>query len=258
MKMVALAALCAVAGAASAQVQTRTEANFGTSKTQDGTIEYGAQSYTGQGTGFGGALGNGTIYMGADASGLSIGFRNGADLNDNATILFNVNGSGLTTQSLRNDNSDGGRASSTYGVANGTVKYPISVSYSLVFGSFGVVLFQLTNSGPINFLQFDGSSYNTGNGVKDREIKISWASLGGSAASFIDWFAYYTSGSQYMSNEGSPLSPGYGGTRDGGGNIGFGDGSDVTIGGFNRFVVPTPGSMALLGLAGLVAGRRRR
>lgn len=259
--IVALAGLGASAQAG--LVTTRIEANPAGPRSADNTLsanEYGAgnsQSYAGNAaTGFGGTLGNGTVYMGASNTNWQVGWQPGGNVNDLFVIYFNVDGGGTITSQLGNDVSDGGRRASTLPASGqgASVNYPITVTHTLVFGNFGAVLFQLTSSGPINFLQFSGSA--GGGGATFREISIPYATIGGSMGSTINWFGLYTAESGYLSNESIPGTNAWTGNLDGGTNIGFNAGT-LTIANYNRFI-PTPGAMALLGLGGLVAGRRRR
>lgn len=259
--IVALAGLSASAQAG--LVTTRIEANPAGARAADNTLsanEYGAgnsQSYAGNAaTGFGGTLGNSTVYMGASSTNWQVGWQPGGSVNDLFVIYFNVDGGGTITSQLGNDVSDGGRRASTLPASGqgASVNYPITVTHTLVFGNFGAVLFQLTSSGPINFLQFSGSA--SGSGATFREISIPYATIGGSMGSTINWFGLYTAESGYLSNESIPGTNAWTGNLDGGTNIGFNAGT-LTIANYNRFI-PTPGAMALLGLGGLVAGRRRR
>ncbi|MBX9736237.1 MAG: hypothetical protein K2X32_04865 [Phycisphaerales bacterium] len=220
------------------------------------TDEYGignTQSYAGNGaTGFGGTVGNSTLYMATSATNLQIGWQPGGNLDGNLfAIYFNVNGGGTITTDLGNDVSDGGRRMATNPYGAGSLNYPITVQYSLVFGNFGAVLFQLTNSGSINFVApFFGGAGGSGNNF--REVSIAWSAIGGGLGSYIDYFTLYTNGNSFLSNEGHP-SPFFSGNPSGEST----PPATLTLNDYNRFI-PTPGAMALLGLGGLVAGRRRR
>lgn len=257
----ALAGSLVLVGSASAGlVTTRIEANVMAPKAADNVLspnEYGpgnSQSYAGSGGGFGGTVGAGTVYMGATTSNWHIGWQPGGDVNDLFTIYFNINSGGTITSSLANDLSDGGRRASTRPAANGQAGYPITVQYTLVFGNFGAVLFQLTDTGPINFLDFYGSA--SGGGPTFREVSIPWATLGAAPGSTVNWFGLYTSDSNYLSNEGMPNGGTWIGSTDGAGNPGFESGL-LFVENYHRFI-PTPGAVALLGMGALMAGRRRR
>ncbi|MBS0196705.1 MAG: hypothetical protein JSR77_08100 [Planctomycetes bacterium] len=226
-----------------------------------GAGEYGsgAYSYRGAGGGFGGTLGSGTMYFDSDATNLYIGLQVGGNLNDNVTILLDTRAGGFVDATM-SDQADGGRRNSTELALNADDAFPAGflADYSIVIGSFGIVSFELT-SGSLNFISYDGAF--TGNGTNFREFAIPLASIGSGANRNIDFFAAYVSDSGYASNESVPASP----ALQANGNPGFGDGQfGGTIGtpgyeNFDRFTtVPTPGALALLGLGGLVAGRRRR
>jgi len=254
--------ICAIAGlAGSAQaglITTRTEGNVNATRAADNVLsanEYGAgntQSYAGNGaTGFGGVVGNSTLYMGTSSTNLQIGWQPGADLTNNLfAIYFNVNGGGTITTDLANDVTDSGRRMATEPYGAGSLNYAIPVQYALVFGDFGAVLFQLTTTGGINFVApFFGGAGGSGNNF--REISIAWSSIGGGLGSYIDFFTLYANNS-FLSNEGHP-SAFFSGNPSGAST----PPATITLNDFNRFI-PTPGAMALLGLGGLVAGRRRR
>lgn len=257
----ALAGSLVLAGTASAGlITTRIEANVLAPKAADNVLspnEYGpgnSQSYAGSGSGFGGTVGSGTVYMGATTSDWFIGWQPGNNVNDLFTIYFNINSGGSITSSLANDLSDGGRRASTRPAANGQAGYPITVEYTLVFGNFGAVLFQLTNSGPITFLNFYGSA--SGSGPTFREVSIPWSTFSAAPGSTVNWFALYTSDTGYLSNEGMPNGGNWIGATDGAGNPGFNSGL-LFVENYHRFI-PTPGALALLGMGAVIAGRRRR
>lgn len=267
--VMAVGVLMVAAGSAMAgPTVTRTEANLAAPKAADNVLsadEYGignSQVYAGatNGSGFGGYVGNSRLYFAADATNLYIGWQPGADLGGNLfAVQFNNSGNGNFNSSadIVDDASDGGRRASTFASFNGQVNFPIASQFSLVFGDFGAVLFELTpdggNPNQISFRQFSGSA--GGGGATFREIAINWNTIGG-FGSFVDFFGYGVSDSGFVAGEGIPS---FGvGPDAGGGNPGFGDGSALNFTQFNRFEVPTPGAAALLGLGGLVAARRRR
>lgn len=256
--------VCALAGMATAGLtDTRTDTTP-TGAVVDGILspgEYGngAYNYAGAGSGFGGTLGNGTLYFDSDATNLYIGFQPGGDLNDNVTILFDTRAGGFTDATM-SDTGDGARRNSTELALNADDAFPAGflADFSIVIGSFGIVSFELTG-GSLNFIDYSGTF--TGNAATFREYALPLASLGTGPNSNIDFFAAYVSDGGYASNESIPASP----ALQANGNPGFGDGQfGGTIGtpgyeNFDRFqTVPTPGALALLGLGGLITARRRR
>ena len=259
--IVGLAALTSAAGAGLTDSYTDVTP---TGAVVDGILspgEYGngAYIYLGAGTGFGGTLGVGALYFDSDATNLYIGFQPGNNLNDNVTILLDTRAGGFIDSTM-SDTADGGRRNSTELALNTDDPFPngFFADFSIVIGSFGIVSFELTG-GSLNFIDYSGVF--TGNGTNFREYALPLASIGSGSNSAIDFFAAYISDGGYASNESIPASP----ALQANGNPGFGDGQfGGTIGtpgyeNFNRFItVPTPGSLALLGLAGLAAGRRRR
>jgi len=262
MKMVIAAmAVCALAGVATAGasglINTIVDLDVAGSSA-DGSLggsEYGngAFAYTGGGSGFGGSVGGGTIRFDSDNTNLYIGFSNGAvGLGNLVTIFLNTRAGGHTDASMF-DAADGGRRVSTNLSANVDDLFAPEFlpDFSLVFSSGFGVLFELQSNAPINFIS------NAGNAGDDafREFVIPLATLGitGGLASNIDFFVAYISDTSFGSNESIPAGP-----INQGGNPGF-DGPSAGYGNYNRFTtVPTPGALALLGMSGLVATRRRR
>jgi hypothetical protein len=211
----------------------------------------------GAGSGFGGALGNGGISMDVVGTDLVISFSAGGGLGDNIVGIFLDTRSGGFTDADMNDNADGGRRVISNLTRDINDNFPAGMGapdFGLGIGGFGSVLFQLnagSSDGHLGFEIFNGAS----------NITIPLALLGN--PSQIDWFAALVSDSGYSSNESMPASP----SLQANGNPGFGNGEfggqtpasgEVDYTGFNRFVIPTPGAAALVGLGALVAGRRRR
>jgi hypothetical protein len=210
----------------------------------------GAYNYAGGGSGFGGTVGAGRIYMDSDATNLYIGFQMGGALNDLAAILLDTRAGGYTDAGM-NDNGDGGRRASTQQSINADDQYAPGFlpDFSVIIGNFGTVFFELKGDpDPINFLDFDGTSTQP-----FREYSIPLATLGLAPGANVDFFVAYIGDSGYGSNESIPAGP-----INAGPNPGF-DTISAGYPTFDRFtVVPAPGGAALVGLGGLVALRRRR
>lgn len=235
-----------------AQLQTtRSDTNEATSNfVADGTIsanEYGAgnsYSYSGGGTGFGGTLGNGGLFMDYGAGNLNIGFNPGGSLNDNVVILIDSRSGGFT-DAMMNDTGDPGRNLSTNLTRDVDDQFFSSFlpDYSVVIGSFGIVVFELT-SGSLNFLQFDGT-FTGNNQSLAREIAISRGSLSlGAPNAGFDFIVGYGSDSNYMSNEGVP-----GQGFASGGNLGWDNGGNAVMwNAYDHFdAVPEPATWDPLG-----------
>lgn len=257
----ALAALALATSLAGAGLTT-TRTSSGTTANLDGILspdEYGpgnSNVYTGGGSGFGGTLGNGQLYMNSDANNLYVGMQLGNNLNDNIIIYLNTRDTGgFNSSTQMDDASDPGRARSSDPLSSADANFPLNVQYSFVIGGFGAVLFELSPNGtPHIFHSFSGQF--TGNAPNFREFSLSLSDLGGAlgARPYIDWFAIYTSDSGYMSDETIPSQDNFTGL----GNPGFDNGGHpVNLDNWNRLQVPAPGTLALLG-AGALALRRRR
>src|SRR5438477_3812118 len=86
---VALVGVLAASASAGILVSSQGDSNpTATNFVDDGVISSGEYSavYTGGGTGFGGTLGSGAIYMDSDGVNLYIGFAPGATVNDNFVL----------------------------------------------------------------------------------------------------------------------------------------------------------------------------
>jgi hypothetical protein len=183
----------------------------------------------GGGSGFGGTLGNGSISMDVVGSNLIIAFSPGNALNDIVAIFLDTKSGGFVDADMR-DHADGGRTAISELTLTQNDVYPAGVlpDFGLAIGNFGAVLFELNagnTDGHLNFQIYNPAS----------NISIPLALLGNPG--YIDFFAGYSSGGGYNSNESLPHS-----AINGSGNPGFGDGqfgglyTGGTYDNFNRFI----------------------
>lgn len=255
--VVGAAAAMMLAGSAMGQLvttQVDTTAGGATVDQSLGANEYGAgnsYSYTGGGTGFGGTVGNGVMYMNSDATNLYIGFQAGGAMNDLITIMLDSRAGGFADAQM-DDQGDGGRRASSNLNGGGDDFFGISPDFSVVIGNFGTVMFELNAGNTPNHLSF--VNFDNSTSQPFREYAIPLATLGAAAGGNIDFFVGYIADSGYGSNESMPAQ-----SFNGGGNLGFDPPPSNSYSAYHRFtVVPAPGSLALLGMGGLLAARRRR
>jgi hypothetical protein len=231
-KIAAIASLTLLAGSA-----------FGQALTLAGP---GPQTFAnGTGTGFTGAVGNGSFKFEVVGSNLQVTFNAGGAVNDYVALYLDVRSGGFGDADM-NDGGDPGRNVISNLSRDGIESFPIRPDFGYAFWDNSnpqVVGFELTAGNTNGHLNFVPGSYLAGT----RTAIIPLAVLGN--PNQIDWFAAYGSASGFLSNESLPGSLS-------GGNSGFAGGVSYTA--FNRYLVPTPGAAALLGLGALAAGRRRR
>jgi PEP-CTERM motif len=247
----ALAASPAYAGL----IDTRTDATGGGAVVDQslGANEYGpgnSYQYLGGGTGFGGTVGNGALYLESDATNLYIGMQFGNALNDLVGIMIDSKAGGFTDATM-NDNGDGCRKALTQQSINADDAYSpgFLADYGVCFGNFGNVLFELTaDPNPINFLNFDGTGSQP-----FREYAIPLASIGVAPGGSFDFIVSYTADSGFGSNESIPAWQ----ALNSGPNPGF-DPTSAGYGNHDRFNTPEPTTLSLIGLGALALIRRKR
>ena len=230
---------------------------------------FGAGTFPGNGsTGFGGAVGTGSISISDSLAGMTITLNRGAGpLNDALVLYLDTTSGGFTDTSLFSDNADGGRtAISGANIGNGSrtvASFPgLQADYAIAIENSFIGVFGLAagGNGSLNFLFGQAQSGN--NSDPSYSINISPAQMSqiGLTAGVQKTFLFvgsYISTSAYRANEtvgASVTIPG-----DGSGNAGFNNQQEFT--GYNSYqLVPEPSSAALLllGAAGLFGKRRRK
>lgn len=246
-KSVMIAALCAAAGLAGAQVATIN----------------GSGNVAGNGnSGFGGVIGPGSMDVVTLADGtvnLTLN-RGGAEFFNQMVIYIDAGGAGFGDTSSLNDIQDGNRLILSGANGGGSTDIAFGSAFTADFGIAvesgfsGLFDLEAGGDGSHNFV----AATNTGFASSDATITWSFnmADIGlsaGDSFKFVaNYFNAFDGGGPFRSDEwiGAATIPA--------GNTAF---ATVQLGD-NDFVlvnsVPSPGALGALGLAGLVAARRRR
>lgn len=174
-----------------------------------GTSEYGpnnAYRWTGGGTGFGGPLGGGSIYLKSDPANLYIGVQFGAStLGGNViVILLDSTAGGFTFAPT------GGGDTQAIGrmLTNTTLPSGFSADYALAIRSNGQQLYQLGSGGATTIFSENYGTTDAANTT--REIRIPYVNLapapGLTPGSTVRFVAGLASNTAFLSNESIPPS----------------------------------------------------
>jgi hypothetical protein len=181
--------------------------------TVDGVIsanEYGpgnSYAFTGGGTGLGGVLGNGTLYLNTNANNLYVGFQPGASMADTLVILLDTRPGGFTDGEM-DDRANVARNAVSNLAVNADDAFPPGFlpDYGIAINaSLGLRAFELTAGNTNNHLiQVRSTSTFTGVGAFPREYFIPRSILGLGSGSHFQFFAAYVRTDGFGSNESVP------------------------------------------------------
>jgi hypothetical protein len=245
---------CFFQSASAALVTTHIDSSHVDGATVDGTIvsgEYVSYSYTGGGTGFGGPLGNGTLYFESDATRLYVGASIVGGLGSNMIAIFlNTQAGGFANDSSLSDLADGGRRVASKLTSNSQDNFSTMADYVLEFGNGFTNVFRL-KTGSLDFIAPTSAGSGGNSGAGSREASIPLSTLGITPGGNVDFFAVLISDTGFSSNEGIP-NPNIGT------NPGFGSPSmSVNWPDYHRFTtaaIPEPSAALAMPLAAIVAG----
>jgi hypothetical protein len=216
-------------------------------------------------TGFGGAVGTGSLSVVDSAGGMSITLNRGAgSLNDALVLYFDTQPGGFVDNTSFFDNGDGGRTAIS-GTNNGNpsktqINLPFAADIGMAIENGFIGTFGLASGGNNSFNFLFGQPQSGNNSDPSYTINISPAQMlqmgltAGSGQTF-QFVGSYISTSAYRSNEtiGASITvPG-----DGAGNAGFNNPQTFPEG-ISYTLVPEPNSvvLCLLGIVGFALRRR--
>jgi hypothetical protein len=225
----------------------------GTVGTVNGTIgssEYGpgnTYARSGGGTGFGGSLGNGTVYFASDTSGLNIAFQPGAALGGNDTVVLFLNtrrGGVAVPRALSSGITTSDRRSIARILNSASLPAGFDADFAVAFNNADIYFYEIVPPGLTDLSGSTTRFNNSGAGI--REIRIPYSVIGTFAAGGnIDYFAGLTNGNDptFMANESIPAMSGLNGASSPGTSGG-------AFSAFNRFTTFSCTNVSISGTAG--------
>jgi hypothetical protein len=225
-----------------------------------------AANYPGNGTsGFGGAVGLGSVDITDSPAGMSITLNRGpGSLNDILVLYLDTQAGGFTDNQTFGDNADGGRTAIS-GTNNGNpskslVVLPFAADIGIAIENGFIGAFGLAAGGDnsLNFLFGQGQSGNPNDPsytINMTAAQMAMMGLTANSGQNFQFVGTYISGSAYRSNETIGISTTFAG--DGAGNAGFNNTQTFTVP-LNYTLVPEPATLSLLGIASLTLLARRR
>ncbi|MAY74029.1 MAG: hypothetical protein CMJ31_04745 [Phycisphaerae bacterium] len=213
--------------------------------------------------GFGGEIGNGSLTVETLADGtVNLTLNHGSDSTfDNVGIYVDSVAGGINDTTGLTDSQDNGRGilSGGNGVSDLGFAAGFNADYGITFDQFFSGIFGLTPADPANLDFVAGIGTDMSRSPEDAVWTASFnlSQIGLTAGDSFTFVLTYGNGGNYRSGEFIGANPDQGSYPDGG-NIGanffqLGDNDYVLVNS-----VPAPGALALLGLGGLTATRRRR
>jgi hypothetical protein len=225
-----------------------------------------AANYPGNGaTGFGGAVGNGSVDITDSPAGMSITLNRGpGSLNDVLVLYLDTQAGGFMDNNTFGDNADGGRTAIS-GTNNGNpskslvvLPFFADIGIAVENGFVGVFGLASGGNGSLNFLFGQAQSGNPNDPsytINMTGAQMAAMGLTANSGQSFQFVGSYISTSAYRSNETIGISTTF--PTDGSGNAGFTGTQTFTVP-LSYQLVPEPTTIGLLalGMIGLMPRRR--